>query len=47
MRSRGFSNTADQLEAKARQIRAALDAGRSASTASPSSTSPGVAQPTF
>lgn len=44
MRSRGFNNTADQLEAKATQIRAALDAARTMKEIDQEFKSPGVAQ---
>jgi hypothetical protein len=46
MRKRGFNNTATQLEAKAKQIRAALDAARTMNDIDREFKSPGVVPPT-
>ena len=46
MRKRGFNNTAGQLEAKAKQIRAALDAARTMNDIDREFKSPGVVAPT-
>jgi hypothetical protein len=45
MRTRGFTNTADQLDAKAKQIRAALDAARTMSDIDREFKSPGFVPP--
>jgi len=46
LRKRGFGNTADQLEAKAKQIRAALDAARTMNAIDQEFKSPGIMAPT-
>ncbi len=45
MRQRGFNNTADQLEAKAKQIRVMLDAAHTMNTINTEMQSPGQPQP--
>ncbi|MFZ5893418.1 MAG: hypothetical protein ACOY0T_20320 [Myxococcota bacterium] len=45
MRKRGFNKTADQLEAKARQIRTMLDAAHTMQTIDTEFTSPGIVPP--